>query len=222
MQIIGHRGAKGLAPENTILAIEKAIEYKVSIVEVDVRVTKDGVPILFHNRKLKINHEPWLVIAKTDYARLKQYKDDLATLEQAIAATAHKTRLCMEIKSGVKLPSIIKLVSKQLDRGESPVDFLFSSFSYSILKQLKAALPQIGVVVNESWSGVRAGYRQRKLQAEYICLNYRFLWSGYLKLASRGGQHVYAFTVNKPKIANRLSQYGLSSIITDYPDRFLK
>ena len=63
---------------------------------------------------------------------------------------------------------------------------------------------------------------QRKLQAEYICLNYRFLWSGYLKLASRGGQHVYAFTVNKPKIANRLSKYGLSGIITDYPDRFLK
>ncbi len=112
MQIIGHRGAKGLAPENTILAIEKAIEYKVSIVEVDVRVTKDGVPILFHNRKLKINHEPWLVIAKTNYARLKQYKDDLATLEQAIAATAHKMRLCMEIKSSVKLPKYYKVSIK--------------------------------------------------------------------------------------------------------------
>jgi glycerophosphoryl diester phosphodiesterase len=221
MQVVGHRGAKGLAPENTMLAIEKAIEYKVSIVEVDVRVTKDGVPILFHNRKLKINHEPPLVIAKTDYAHLKHYKDDLTTLEQAIAVTAHKTRLCMEIKRGVELAHIIKLVSAQLDRGESPVDFMFSSFSYASLKQLKAILPQVGVAVNESWSGVRAGYRCRKLQGEYICLNYRFLWRGYLKLASRGGQHIYGFTINEPKIANRLSKHGLAGVITDYPDRFL-
>lgn len=222
MQIVGHRGAKGLAPENTILAIKKAIEYKVSIVEVDVRVTKDGVPILFHNRKLKINHEPRLVIAKTNYAQLKQYKSDLTTLEQAMAITAGKARLCMEIKPGVELVHIIRLVSAQLKRDRSASDFLFSSFSYPILKQLKSMLPQIDVAVNESWSGVRAGYRYRKLNAEYICLNYRFLWSGYLKLASRGKQHIYGFTINEPKIANRLSKSGLAGVITDYPDRFLK
>ena len=49
MKIVGHRGARGLSPENTIASLEKAIEHGVDMVEVDVRVTKDGVAVLHHD-----------------------------------------------------------------------------------------------------------------------------------------------------------------------------
>ena len=52
-QIIAHRGDSGLAPENTRPAIERAIEIGVDIVEVDVRMTKDGVPVLLHFERLE-------------------------------------------------------------------------------------------------------------------------------------------------------------------------
>ena len=52
-QIIAHRGNSGLAPENTWPAIERAIEIGVDMVEVDVRMTKDGVPVLLHFERLE-------------------------------------------------------------------------------------------------------------------------------------------------------------------------
>jgi glycerophosphoryl diester phosphodiesterase len=52
MKIVGHRGAGGLAPENTIAGINKALEHGVYAIEFDLRVTQDGVVILHHNRHL--------------------------------------------------------------------------------------------------------------------------------------------------------------------------
>ena len=52
-QIIAHRGDAGPAPENTRLAIERAIKIGVDMVEVDVRLTKDGVPVLLHFERLE-------------------------------------------------------------------------------------------------------------------------------------------------------------------------
>ena len=52
-QIIAHRGDFGPAQENTRLAIERAIEIGVNMVEVDVRLTKDGVPVLLHFARLE-------------------------------------------------------------------------------------------------------------------------------------------------------------------------
>ncbi|GMQ84727.1 MAG: glycerophosphodiester phosphodiesterase family protein [Acidimicrobiia bacterium] len=52
-QIVAHRGDSDRAPENTTLAIERAIDIGVDMVEVDVRLTKDGVPILIHSARLE-------------------------------------------------------------------------------------------------------------------------------------------------------------------------
>ena len=54
MLTIGHRGARGIAPENTLKSIYKAIEHHADEVEIDLRVTKDHVPILFHDESLKL------------------------------------------------------------------------------------------------------------------------------------------------------------------------
>ena len=52
-QLIAHRGNAGLSPENTHLAIEQAIALGVDMVEVDVRLSRDGVPVLFHHPTLE-------------------------------------------------------------------------------------------------------------------------------------------------------------------------
>ena len=48
-KIIGHRGVKDIAPENTILGISKAIEHNLEWVEIDVKVSKDNIPFLLHD-----------------------------------------------------------------------------------------------------------------------------------------------------------------------------
>ncbi len=52
MEIIGHRGAKRLAPENTIVGIKLALQRKVEWIEFDVRATKDGRLVVLHDRTL--------------------------------------------------------------------------------------------------------------------------------------------------------------------------
>ncbi|MBS7618882.1 glycerophosphodiester phosphodiesterase, partial [Candidatus Bathyarchaeota archaeon] len=50
--VVAHRGASGYEPENTIKAIEKAIDMNADAVEVDVRLSKDGVPVVIHDETL--------------------------------------------------------------------------------------------------------------------------------------------------------------------------
>lgn len=52
MLVIGHRGAAGLAPENTLVGVEKAIEAKVDGIEFDIRSTKDGKLVALHDSSL--------------------------------------------------------------------------------------------------------------------------------------------------------------------------
>ena len=51
-EIQGHRGARGLLPENTIPAFERAIELGVDVLELDLGMTRDGVPVVHHDRAL--------------------------------------------------------------------------------------------------------------------------------------------------------------------------
>ena len=55
--IIAHRGASALAPENTLAAFQKAIDDGAEGIEFDVRLAKDGVPVVFHDDGLKANRQ---------------------------------------------------------------------------------------------------------------------------------------------------------------------
>ena len=52
IEIQGHRGARGLLPENTIAAFERAIELGVDVLELDLGMSRDGVPVVHHDRGL--------------------------------------------------------------------------------------------------------------------------------------------------------------------------
>lgn len=220
MKIVGHRGAKGLAPENTIRSIQKALEYKVDEIEVDVRVTLDKVPVLYHNGSLSINSGQKIKLSSCKFEDLKKYKPDIATLDEAISEVHGKAKICIEVKPRVDIFPIVKLIRSRLETDCNYSDLQLASFNFKILKDLKDKLPQVELVVIESWSGIRAGYRARELNAEHISLNHRWLWGGYLKLASRHDGKIYAYTLNDPQKAKRLQASGLAGVITDYPDRY--
>ena len=52
MKIFAHKGASGYAPENTLIAIKKAIEMKVDGIEIDIQLTRDGRIVLMHDWKV--------------------------------------------------------------------------------------------------------------------------------------------------------------------------
>lgn len=220
MQIIGHRGAAGLAPENTKLALIKAAEHRVDEIEVDIRVTRDRIPVLAHDKKLTDASGKKLVISQSDYGILKQHKPDLTTLNEALTAAGGKLKLLLELKPGIDLEPVIAALKAALKDSYAPEKLNVCSFSLSILKQVKQQLPELQLIVNETWSGVRATHRARKLHTNRLNMDHRWLWTGYVTPLARRGMHIYAYTVNDPKRARHLAKIGVSGVITDYPDRF--
>lgn len=216
MKVIGHRGARGLAPENTVESIEAALRAGADGVEIDVRVTSDGVVVLSHDPIIADNIDNHWTIAQHTYDFLHKRRMELATLEEAIAAVPPDHELRIEIKPGEPIEPLIAVLRPLL----SERNYLFVvSFDYGLLRTFHAALPGMPLVLNEKWSSVRARLRARKLETKHIQMNQRWLWRGFLRAMQHGGYLITPYTVNSPAQAHRWEQY-IEGIITDYPDRF--
>lgn len=222
IRIVGHRGARDLAPENTLVAIKKALEYAVDEIEIDIRVTKDNIPVLHHDPVLHDHAGNRMPIREHTLAQLHEHKPDLPTLAEAIRYTNRAVPLFVEVKRGEPVDCIVSVVESFLSQGWQPHDFLFSSKSQRILMQLKHALPEIEPVVIHAYSGVIATYRARQVGAKRLSMNYHFLWWGFIDAMYKQGFELYAYTLNDPSKAERWSKYGLAGVITDQPNSFRK
>jgi glycerophosphoryl diester phosphodiesterase len=220
MKIIGHRGARGLAPENTIASLQKALEHHADILEFDLRVTKDGVVILHHDPELIDPSGEKHPVAEHTYAELKDHKKDLTTFEAVLATIDRKMPLYVEVKPGEPIRPIVKIIKAHLDKGWQPADFWLGSKSQKTLLSLHQALPEIPTIVIESWSGVRAHYRARQLNTKLVAMNQRWLWWGFIRGFKHGDWQLYAYPLNDPVKAKRWARWGLAGVVTDYPDRF--
>ena len=222
MKIIAHRGAKGLAPENTVASIKKALEFKVDGIEFDLRVTKDNIVIVHQDQSLIDPSGNKLTIDKTDFSELRSHKPDLATFQEVLSAIGKVVPMYIEVKPGVPTGPIIKILKKHLAKDLGQKDLLLGSFSQRVLLELRAALPDISIYVIQRWSSVRAVWRAKRVNAKIIGMNQHFLWFGFIRYMKHRGYELYAYTLNDPVKAKRWAKYGLSGVVTDFPDRFAK
>lgn len=222
MKVIGHRGAAGLAPENTIAALKTGLRHHVDELEVDIRITKDDIVVLHHDSAVTDCSGGKLPISAYSYDELKEHKPDLTTLTEAIEAIKHKVPLIIEVKPGEPIKPVMVILEDFVEKGWQKTDFLVASFDKYILTELHNALPDVEIVINEKWSGIRASHRARQLDTKRISMNQRWLWWGFIRGFKNSGWELSAYTLNDPVKAKRWARWGLAGVITDYPDRFEK
>ncbi len=222
MKIIGHRGARALAPENTIAAIKEALRYHVDEIEFDVQVTKDNVAILNHDASIRDKKGRRYPVSKYSYKELRRIKADLTTFDQAITFIHQRIPTYVEVKGGVNVEPVITSIESFLKRGWSTSDFLLGSKSQVILLKLHKALPEIQKIVIEPISGLRAIRRARQVSTTRLSLNQKWFWPTLVKYLNSRGLDVYLYTVNKPTNVEKWQKRGVVGIITDNPDRFVK
>lgn len=220
MKVIGHRGARGLAPENTIASLRKGLEHQVDMLEFDLRVTRDGVAILHHDPVLRDAAKERFSIRQYSYEELKARKPDLPTFEEVLETVGHPVPLYVEVKPGEPVKPIVKIIDAYLAKGWKNEYFLLGSKKQKTLLELHAALPEIEKIVIEPWSGVRATRRARAVGAKRLAMNQLWLWWGFIRAMRRGGWQLYAYTLNNPAKARRWKKHGLAGVVTDFPDRF--
>lgn len=215
MKIIGHRGARGLAPENTIAGFKKALQYRVDWIEFDVRTTKDNIPIIHHDKNLRDQSGSKLVITQSSFEELKKHKDDLPTLAETLKFIDGKVALYIEVKPDVSTAPIVEVLKKYRHK------FILGSKSQATLLELHNSLPDAPKIVIEPFFGLRATHRARQLNTKMLAMNHHFLWFGFIKAMSNSGYQLWAYTLNEPEKTKRWVKYGLEGVVTDFPDRFV-
>lgn len=216
MKIVGHRGARHLAPENTIAALQAALKHGVDEIEIDVRVTKDGHVVLAHDPVLRIDGRTYAVSAHT-VDELRQHKPDLTTLAEAIRAVDRKVPLMIEIKSKEPVEPIVSVIERFLAEGWTSENFIFGSFSQSILRKVHESLPQVQIVIIEAFSAYRAMRRANQVNTKKVSISHHVLWFANVARMRRKNFEVYTWTLNNPRKARHLKRFGLAGAVTDNP-----
>ena len=235
-RVIGHRGAAGHAPENTIAAIEKAAQLGARWVEFDVKLTRDGALILFHDDTLERTTDGKGLVADMTLADIrgldagKWYQARFAgervpTLMDALATLARlglganveiKPSSGREQETGAATAAVLK--AHWPGRLPAPV---LSSFRAEALAAAQAAAPEfpraflIGAVPDD-WRA-----KAETLGATAIHCNHQFIDRPRILALQGAGYAVRCYTVNDPRVAAQLFSWGVDSVFTDYPDRIL-
>jgi len=227
-KIIAHRGAwkEFNLPENSIAALQKAIEIKSFGSEFDVRRTLDG--------KLVVNHDPTHfgdTIELKTYAALNQKKlsngEDLPLLQDYFikgTASKHQTLLICEIKAALLSNTTSQLtatetidLAKQLGIEDR---IIYISFDFEVLHTIKTMRPSATVLYlenNKSLDEIKA--------ANFNGINYnyaQFLGNPSIAFnAKKQNMMLGSWTVNKDEDFNKLVEQGVEFITTNFPERYL-
>jgi glycerophosphoryl diester phosphodiesterase len=218
-----HRGASGHEPENTLLAVEKAIALGADWVEVDVYAV-DGELIVIHDERLeRTTNGAGYVMEKTfQYLRsLDAGKEQrIPTLQELFDLVDRKIGVNVELKGPDTAALTVSLIDRYIKgRGWDNDQFIVSSFNQRELGKLQRLMPQIrvGVILG----GMHRRYSQfaRKHAVYSVHPRMDLVTAGFVERAHRRGLKVFVYTVNDPGDMMRLETMGVDGIFTDFPER---
>ncbi|HEY2871347.1 MAG TPA: glycerophosphodiester phosphodiesterase family protein [Reyranella sp.] len=222
-QVIGHRGAMAYAPENTLASFREARKRGAAWVEIDVKLTADGVPVVMHDDSLKRTMDVDRLVAQTLRAELPA---DVPTFEQAIACFLELGLGCnVEIKPCEGHEAETARVAVEMLRRCWPAALsapLLSSFKDESLKAAQAAAPEFAraLLVGELGEDWRA--RAEAVGAVGMNIGRRKLTAEGALAVKRAGYVLSVWTVNDPDEARAIVGMGADCIITDAPDVILR
>ncbi len=224
MQKMGHRGAKAYVAENTIESIQKALDFGVDGIEIDVHLCDSGELVVFHDFTLDRMTNGTGEIGKMPLSELKQlqvsnhYK--IPTLEEVLDVINRTCLLNIELKgrcTAAKTAEVIETYINQ--KGWEYSDFLVSSFQHHELEDVFKLNKNIPLGVLTKASVFEALELAKTINAVAIHPNFALLTKENVKRAQSKGFKVNTWTVNDADTILRMKRYGVDGIISDYPDR---
>ena len=227
MLIIGHRGAAGLKPENTIASLRAAIAADADMIEFDIRLTKDNVLILAHDFHTLRSHGNAHLIRTSTLSELRKRTAGsdrpIVTFEEALRETFGKIMLNIELKQRGTARLALELLEEKFIKRKSDWDlFLFSAFSVRELRRARNLAPKVRLALLQSFNPFLFIAVQRQLQLDAVGFHRLYVQEFALEIAQKAGIFTYAYTVNRPAAAERLANLGIDGVVTDYPDRMRK
>ena len=224
-EITAHRGSSRTAPENTIPAIEAAVEEMADSVEIDVQMTADGVVVLGHDASLKRVAGVNRSIASMTFEELEKldvgswFSSEYAgtripSLSEVLELCSQKISLNIEIKYIGKNSELPEKTAEMVREYGMENQCVITSTNLSYLKRVKEALPEIrtGYIISAAYGNFYSSE-----DVDFISIRSGFVTSALMQNAHEQGKAVYAWTVNTKSELERLTLLGVDGIITDRP-----
>ena len=221
---VGHRGAKGYAPENTLASFRKALELKVDMFELDVRLCRSGELVVLHDETVDRTTDGSGAAGELTLSRLKKLDagqgEKIPTLEEVLELAAGKCGINIELKVENTEQPVAGIIARSVAAGVWTYGhFLISSFDHDKLRRIGALDPRIriGPLVTDIPGDFLKTARELRAWSVHVAKEY--LNSGKVKEFHEAGLKVIAYTAYSSTEIGRLKALGADGIVSDYPDR---
>ena len=229
--IIGHRGASAVAPENTMAAFREAISVGSDGIEFDVRLTRDGVPLIIHDNTLRRTTGLRHRVADLTWHELEALDVDVPSLEQLFTLfEANDLMLFLEMKvdSVAEHAPLAEACCKMIDEYSFKQRVTIECFDLKALEVVKningefktAALFQ-QTLSGPTLSDQRIIDQATAVGASALALHYRLAREPLVQKAIDADLRVAVWTVDDPAWIARAKSMGIHALITNDPAAML-
>lgn len=231
IKVYAHRGFSGRFPENTMLAFREAAKTGCHGIELDVQLTRDGQVVIIHDETLDRSTDGSGFVRDHSLAQLQQFNaaaawhgafgfQPIPTFEEYCRWVSGESLITnVEIKSGVYYYEELEEKTLELIRRYSLSDrIIFSSFNHSSVSLLRTLAPDIpgGALVEHEGLG-NPGYYCAKNDFAYFHPGWKGLRKEDVDGCHAHGIGLNVWTVNDMDVLERLAEWGVDGIISNYP-----
>jgi glycerophosphoryl diester phosphodiesterase len=226
VQVVAHRGAAGIRPENTLPSIEQAILDGADWVEIDVQENADGEVIVVHDSDfMKTAGDPLKVWDSTnaDLDRLDMggwfdptYAGTrVPTLREVLETARDRAQVLIELKYYGHDVRLEERVAEIVEEAGMSDQIALMSLKLDGVLKMKALRPdwQVGLLAATAIGDLT------QLDVDFLAVNTGMARPSVLRAARNAGRPVLVWTVNDPMTLSQMMSRGVTGVITDYPDR---
>jgi glycerophosphoryl diester phosphodiesterase len=249
-KIIAHRGASALAPENTLASFRKAIEAGADGIELDVRLSKDGVPVVIHDPTLLrtagmnksvaeltaeelslVDAGSWFNAAYPARARTEFSSEGIPSL-YAVLQLAEKIEgpIYIELKGETDPDTsrLVDAVSREIKDSSLLDRIILKSFRLGVIPQARAILPGVRTAALFAPQVMRLLRKEkyliniaREFGADHLSVHKSLASRKLVRKAAKRGMPVTVWTVNATRWIPRATRQGLFAVITNDPAKMI-
>ncbi|CAM5197818.1 Glycerophosphoryl diester phosphodiesterase OS=Ureibacillus acetophenoni OX=614649 GN=SAMN05877842_105182 PE=4 SV=1 [Ureibacillus acetophenoni] len=230
--LIAHRGWSGIAPKNTLAAIKLALEEnKINVIEIDVHLSKDGIPVVIHDfilnrttngkgRVIDYTKNELKVLDARGWFHSNYEGEQIPTLEEVFELVGTKKKLLIELKQVGSLyrgleEKVIKLIHDY--HVEDTVSLI--SFDHNSLLKAKEIDPTIRRTMVIMGSPVLLQNQIKYVEADAVSINYHFIEKNLVNLLKELDINIIVWTVDNKVVANHINTIDESiAITTNHPE----
>lgn len=223
---LGHRGACGYAPENTLASMRKAIELGCDGFEFDIQLSHDNIPVVIHDDSLERTTNGKGLVSNFTLEQLQKLNagngEKIPSLREVISMVNKRCRLFIELKAEKSVKPVVEEIANAVSNlGWDYEQFSVCSFNHLQIAEIHSYLPQLQT--GALFVGIPVTLSQIAVEAGAWSLNSALYHTSRTLVddAHSKGLKMLVWTANTPEEIATAKKLGVDGVFSNFPDRIV-